>query len=170
MGKPQFQHANQGAEVGVLHCWDLGASIPAWFPTSKLREAHLTQLPGARTGGRDGACPAHIQVIGKSPWLGQKQHVDITYLRLLSLASPLLCNGTSSHPLFLLKLLLWPVFVSLLREFHSSRQEGQAQVFWCPSKENICLANIAKPFITFRHLSSHTAIFSAWKEKENKNR
>lgn len=113
-------------------------------------------------------CPA--QVTGKSPWLGQKQHMGTTYLRLLSLASPLLCNGTSSLPLFLLKLLIWPVFVSCFREFHSSSQEGQAQVFWCPSKESISLANIAKPFITFRHLSSHAAIFSACKAKENNNK
>lgn len=129
MGKPRFQHANQGAEAGVLHPWDLGASIPAWFPTSRLRDAHLTQFLRARTGGRDGACPAHIQAIGKSPWLGQKQHMDITYLRLLSKASPLLCNGTSSLPLFLLKLWTWPVSVRCFREFHSSSQEGQAQVF-----------------------------------------
>lgn len=106
---------------------------------------------GMFRGGGDGECPAPIQVIGKSPWLGQKQHMDITHLRWLGLASPLL----SSLPLLLLKLPIWPLFESSFREFHSSSQEGRAQVFWCPSKENLCLPNIAKPFITFRHLSSH---------------
>lgn len=169
MGKPRFQHANQGAEVGVLYPWDLRASIPAWFPTSRLRDAHLTQFLRAKAGGRDGACPAHIQVIGKSLWLGQKQHMDITYPRWSSLLYPLLSNGTSSLPLLLLKLPIWPVFVSSFREFHSSSQEEQAHVFRCP-KENICLANIAKPFTTFRHLSSQAPIFSAWKGKENNNK
>lgn len=170
MGKPRFQHANQGAEVGVLHPWDLRASIPAWFPTSRLRDAHLTQFLQAKAGGREGACPAHIQVIGKSPWLEQKQHMDVTYPRRSSLAYPLLSNGTSSLPLLLLKLPIWPVFVSSFREFHSSSQEEQEQVFRCPSKENICLANIAKPFTTFRHLFSHAPIFSASKGKENNNK
>lgn len=45
MGKPRFQQAKQGAVVGELHPWDLEASIPAWFPTSRLRDAHLTQFP-----------------------------------------------------------------------------------------------------------------------------
>lgn len=55
-------------------------------------------------GREGGVCSAYIQVTGKSPWLGQKEHVDITrhHTHSLSPLPPRLCF--SSLPRFLSKL------------------------------------------------------------------
>lgn len=114
-----------------------------------VRPGFCTALPRgsrARASGKDGACPAYIQVTGKPPWLEQKQHMDITYPRGLGSASPL--RSCAPHlPNFLLKL---PIFAGICEQFWGSLlfQPGRAS-----PGGSLCPAGFAIPNITIIFLA-----------------